>query len=62
MIVDVVLIFLELHNFGEMISNMMDNMPLNHTCPMMDMNKNRHREVSMTLASVAQKEDMNSLH
>ena len=41
---------------------MMDNVPLNHARPMMDMNKNQHREVSMTLALVAQKEDMNLFH
>ena len=62
MIVEPLLIFLEQHNFGEMIWNMMDSVPLNRTCPKMDMNKNQHREVSMTLALVAQKEDMNLLH
>jgi hypothetical protein len=40
----------------------MDNVPMNHTFPMVDMNKNQRSKVSMTLALVAQKENMNFLH
>ena len=40
---------------------MMDGVPLIYTCPMIDMNNSRQREVSMTSAFMAQKEDMESV-
>ena len=56
------LVFLKLHNIGEMVYNNMENVPLYHTCPMMDMDLREHREAPMTLALVAQNKDMNKLH
>ena len=40
---------------------MMDGVPLIYTCSMIDLNNRQHGEVSMTLALVAQKEDMESV-
>ena len=53
---------MELHNTGKMVYNDMDDVPLYHSCPMMDMDLREHREVSMALASAAQNKDMNMLH
>ena len=41
---------------------MMENVPLYHTCPMMDMDLHEHREASTALALAPQNKDMNMLH
>ena len=40
----------------------MENVRLYHTCPMMDMDLNEHRDASTALALAAQNKDMNMLH
>src|SRR3954463_9079190 len=40
----------------------MENVPLYHTCPMMNMDLHEHREASTALALAAQNKDMNMLH
>ena len=40
----------------------MENVPLYHTCPMMNMDLYEHREASTALALAAQNKDMNMLH
>ena len=53
---------MELHNLDEMVQNKMDNVPLNYTCPVMDIDSYKHREVSMTSVLAAQNKDMNMMH
>ena len=55
-------ILLELHKLDEMVHNKMDNVPLYHTRPMMDMDSHKHREVSMTLVLASRNMDMNMTH
>jgi hypothetical protein len=40
----------------------MEVVPLNHTSPVMNVKKNQHMAVSMTLALAAQKDDMELLY
>ena len=54
--------FLELHNLNEMVQNKMDNVPMNYSCPVMDIDSYKHREVSMTSVLAAQNKDMNMMH
>jgi hypothetical protein len=56
------LTFLELHNLDEMVRNRMDNMPLNHTCPLMDIDSYKQRKASMTLVLADQNKDMNMMN
>ena len=60
MVVEQTMILSELHNFGEVVLNMMDGVPLIYTCSVIDMNNSRYEDVSMTSVLVAQKEDMES--
>ena len=49
---------MELHNLDEMVQNKMDNVPENYSCPVMDIDSYKHRDISMTLVLAAQNKDM----